>query len=130
MDQSSIAISEAGQQAESATRTRVGESRAARRARKARKPKASASGPRRAPLPRSETSYGRGGGHIDDGGAYLPTADEIAAEAARQRDKHLAAKLAEASPLHPPPGRLATLAPLCTAGLHDVLRSSRIRLAK
>lgn len=134
MEEQQTTISEAGQQAESATTRPAVEPRAVRRARKTRKAKTLASGAvaqqdgQRHPLARSETSRGRGGGHQDDCGAYLPTADEIAAEAARQRAKHYAAKLREASPVHQPPGRLTTLAPICTAGLHDVLRSSRIRL--
>jgi len=80
-------------------------------------------------MARGATSRGRGGGHVDDRGAYLPTPEEIAAEAARLRAKHLQAKLAEASPNDPPPGRLATLAPVRTTGLLDALRSSRIRIS-
>lgn len=134
--ESKTTISEASQQAEGATTRPAVEPRAVRRARKTRKAKASASGAvaqqdgQRRPLPRSETSRGRGGGHVDDCRAYLPTPAEIAAEAARLRAKHYAAKLAEAPPNKPPPGRLATLAPVCTAGLTTLLMSSSIRLAK
>lgn len=136
MEEQQNAISEAGQQAESATTRPAVEPRAVRRARKTRKAKASASGAvaqqdgQRRPLPRSETSRGRGGGHVDDRRAYLPTPAEIAAEAARLRAKHYAAKLAEAPPHDAPLGRLDTVAPCRTAGLSKLLMSSSIRLAK